>query len=78
MVIRKEKEAKRKENRPDGKVENAMKLRFQLSHRTRYQRRREKETTGAESTRRRSIDRIIVRRATCASIIQPGRGGIFR
>jgi hypothetical protein len=40
-VIRKE---KRKEKRPDGKVENAMKLRFPLSHRARYQ--KQKETTG--------------------------------
>jgi hypothetical protein len=41
-VIRKEKEPKRKVNRPDGKVENAMKLRFPLSHRACHQRRREK------------------------------------
>jgi hypothetical protein len=47
MVIRKEKEAKRKENRPDGKEENAMKLRFPLSHRAHDQRRREEETDGS-------------------------------
>jgi hypothetical protein len=32
------KKQKRKENRPDGKEENAMKPRFPLSHRARYQR----------------------------------------
>jgi len=37
VVIRKEKEPKRKENRPAGKVENAMNLRFPLSHRACYQ-----------------------------------------
>jgi hypothetical protein len=40
VVIRKEKEPKRKENRPAGKVENAMKLRFPLSHRACHQKQR--------------------------------------
>ena len=44
-VFHKEKKEpkKRKENRPDGKVENAMKLRFPLSHRACHQ--RPEETT---------------------------------
>ncbi len=46
MVIRKEKEPKRKENRPAGKVENAMKLRFPLSHRACHQKQR---TTGDQT-----------------------------
>jgi len=46
VVIRKEKEPKRKENRPAGKVENAMKLRFPLSHRACRQK---QETTGREN-----------------------------
>jgi hypothetical protein len=37
VVIRKEKVPKRKENRPAGKVENAMKPRFPLSHRACHQ-----------------------------------------
>jgi len=46
VVIRKEKEPKRKENRPAGKVENAMKLRFPLSHRACHQKQR---TTGDQT-----------------------------
>jgi hypothetical protein len=77
MVIRKEKEAKRKENRPDGKEENAMKPRFPLSHRARYQRPKE-EPPGTTHQRRGLTTASIIRRATCASFIQPARGGIFR
>jgi len=46
VVIRKEKEPKRKENRPAGKVENAMKPRFPLSHRACH---RNKERPGVRT-----------------------------
>jgi hypothetical protein len=50
VVIRKEKVAKRKENRPAGKVENAMKLRFPLSHRACHQKQRNDRGAEPKST----------------------------
>jgi hypothetical protein len=43
-LFHKEKRSKKEKNSPDGKVENAMKPRFPLSHRA-HHKRREKETT---------------------------------
>src|SRR6266568_7118496 len=57
-VIRKEKRTK-KERRPcpDGKVENAMKPRFPLSHRAHYQRRTDHQGENPNREGGRSVDR---------------------
>src|SRR5204862_6167712 len=52
VVIRKEKEPNRKENRPAGKVENALKLRFPLSHRACHQKQRNDRGSEPKATRK--------------------------
>src|SRR5205085_6139880 len=57
-VIRKEKRSKKERGPcPDGKVENAMKPRFPLSHRARHHRRRDHETENPNRKGGRPIDR---------------------
>jgi len=70
------KKQKRKENRPDGKVENAMKPRFPLSHRAYHEKPKDDHRREPKSQRRRSIDRNH-KEARYARINHQPRGGIF-
>jgi hypothetical protein len=74
VVIRKEKEPKRKENRPAGKVENAMKPRFPLSHRACHHRPNRPPAERTRTKKDGGLSAAIIDRRTYRSGTYPDPG----